>query len=248
MNKKAPALPAGVEGPEVPLSGASVEVDMDECPSCGTGDVAGYAWLIGSGTRKGTVGVECRVCFSTFLGRTDDGRARPLTGGGVAGATNMILRAIEADRRAPMQTAFLRLSVLRGKREILSDLRDGHFPVTAITCFSDLHDHRDANEYGGLCDAEYLAAWGIPHDLELAAAARVQEELDGWIQEGGLSTAEAGAPAHDDGTCPACGSSDVEGNSFEVDSGYAYQPMGCPACAAAWRNVYEFSHSEKPAL
>ena len=86
---------AGVTGPCPPSDGSSVDVEMDECPSCGFGRVAGRAWLIRSGKNKGTICIRCRVCYETLLGRDESGAVRDISSAGVAGATNMILRAIE---------------------------------------------------------------------------------------------------------------------------------------------------------
>ena len=38
--------------------------------------------------------------------------------------------------------------------------------------------------------------------------------------------------------CPKCGSSDISGDSIEVDSGGAYQEVGCSECGHSWRDVY----------
>lgn len=48
---------------------------------------------------------------------------------------------------APSHTA---ATIARMKREILVDIEDGLVPTT-VRSFSELHDHVDANEYGGLC-------------------------------------------------------------------------------------------------
>lgn len=38
--------------------------------------------------------------------------------------------------------------------------------------------------------------------------------------------------------CPFCGSSDIEGQSVEVDAGRATQSMGCLACHREWTDQY----------
>lgn len=39
-------------------------------------------------------------------------------------------------------------------------------------------------------------------------------------------------------TCPVCGSSDIFGEQFEVESGEAVQPISCHACGASWEDIY----------
>jgi hypothetical protein len=72
-------------------------------------------------------------------------------------------------------------AVERGKREIVSDAREGRIPI-AVPSFSALHDHVDANEYGGLCDD----GWDWDGDPDLVRANAVQGALDAWIRGGGL--------------------------------------------------------------
>ena len=165
---------------------------MDECPSCGwclPGDdvVKGVAWLIRTGPRRGFVCVHCRVCYMTMLG-DPEGMTRasdPASRAGVAGATDLILAAVERSSAEFLCERFIRVSVAIGKREIREDVQLGHVPRD-VASFGDLHDHRDANEYGGLCNEEYCSAWEIPKDLELKAGNKVQGQLDAWIREGGL--------------------------------------------------------------
>jgi len=38
--------------------------------------------------------------------------------------------------------------------------------------------------------------------------------------------------------CPKCKSSEIEGGSFNADTGYAYQEMNCLECCHEWRDVY----------
>ena len=40
-------------------------------------------------------------------------------------------------------------------------------------------------------------------------------------------------------SCPACKSEEIEGDSFEVTYGYAYQPMYCIDCSNSWTNTYK---------
>lgn len=41
--------------------------------------------------------------------------------------------------------------------------------------------------------------------------------------------------------CPFCGSSELEGGSFNVDSGSASQEMSCLACDKEWHDTYELT-------
>lgn len=66
-------------------------------------------------------------------------------------------------------------AVARAKREILEDIAEGRVPAS-VGSFAELHGYVDANEYGGLCDT-YAAE-------DVAFAAAVQEELDGWLRQG----------------------------------------------------------------
>lgn len=69
------------------------------------------------------------------------------------------------------------------KAEILTDLRDGRFTADDITCFADLHDFVDANEYGDIpCEDP---------DEMCAVGNAMQDTLDHWIKAGGLLEAAA---------------------------------------------------------
>lgn len=48
-------------------------------------------------------------------------------------------------------------TVERMKAEILADMEEGIVPED-VASFSDLHDHVDANEYGGFCDDKFSDA------------------------------------------------------------------------------------------
>lgn len=41
--------------------------------------------------------------------------------------------------------------------------------------------------------------------------------------------------------CPACGASQVEGDSISIEEGLAFQPVSCLSCNASWRDVYVLS-------
>jgi hypothetical protein len=69
----------------------------------------------------------------------------------------------------------------RAKREIMTDVYSRLVPET-VESFSQLHDHVDANGYGG-------AFWGI-HDVEDTDFWNaVQDAVDEWIKTGGLRIA-----------------------------------------------------------
>jgi hypothetical protein len=57
----------------------------------------------------------------------------------------------------------LQATVARMKAEILADIAAGTVPAT-VASFSELHDYVDANTYGGFCDDEYVARFGLPSD------------------------------------------------------------------------------------
>lgn len=39
--------------------------------------------------------------------------------------------------------------------------------------------------------------------------------------------------------CPFCHSPDIEGQSLEVDSGHAWQPVSCVSCGRRWNDLYD---------
>ena len=55
----------------------------------------------------------------------------------------------------PEQQAFIDATVARAKAEILDDIANGTIDAP-VTSFSDLHDHVDANEYGGMTEDEWV--------------------------------------------------------------------------------------------
>lgn len=48
--------------------------------------------------------------------------------------------------------------------------------------------------------------------------------------------------------CPCCGSDDLNGGSFQSDSGSAWQEVTCDNCGAEWQEVYTAAFSEKLSL
>jgi hypothetical protein len=82
------------------------------------------------------------------------------------------------DRKSGQTCPVFLATVERAKREVLRDIRDGHVPV-GVRSFSELHDHIDANYYGGAFDVfdgsdESVAFWNA-----------VQGAVDAWLRAGG---------------------------------------------------------------
>jgi hypothetical protein len=82
----------------------------------------------------------------------------------------------------------LQATIARMKSEILADIAAGTVPAT-VASFSELHEYVDANEYGGFCDAEYVARFGLPSDegypdslTDFANAA--QDSIHAWLVAG----------------------------------------------------------------
>lgn len=76
--------------------------------------------------------------------------------------------------------ALIQSAVTQAKKEIREDIADGTLPANVAT-FVDLHDHVDANEYGGLCDPN------SPHaalDLDNGWT-EFQDAVDQWLVDGG---------------------------------------------------------------
>lgn len=68
--------------------------------------------------------------------------------------------------------------ISRAKREILRDIADGTVPAS-VENFSQLHDHVDANGYGGAFETPFDAS-----DEFAAFWNRVQNDLDAWLRAG----------------------------------------------------------------
>lgn len=96
----------------------------------------------------------------------------------------------EAEASAPSLTE----TIERMKREIVADIREGHVPVSVVS-FSELHDHRDANCYGGLCEDEIADALiahfggrdqhdGMPDGM-ITYINEAQGAIDAWLADGG---------------------------------------------------------------
>jgi hypothetical protein len=86
----------------------------------------------------------------------------------------------------------------RGKREILDDIAAGIQPQN-VASFSELHDHVDANEYGGFAEEGVLCA--CPPDgpctgrcggrVTISEVNEVQCALDCWLRNGRKEPAQS---------------------------------------------------------
>ncbi|TAL65757.1 MAG: hypothetical protein EPN79_11295 [Burkholderiaceae bacterium] len=103
----------------------------------------------------------------------------------------------QSELQADLQAAFIETAIGRAKREILADIQSGITPAT-VRSFSELHNTRDANTYGGLCEPEVIAqAEAIfPRDSEdnpenlfsqefLDAANKIQDKVHLWLAQAG---------------------------------------------------------------
>jgi hypothetical protein len=74
------------------------------------------------------------------------------------------------------------------KREILTDVPAGRVPAT-VASFATLHDHVDANKYGGACEEDADCNWSSFDDSDEACAFwnHVQNAIDAWIKAGGIT-------------------------------------------------------------
>lgn len=75
-------------------------------------------------------------------------------------------------------------AVERGKREILADIEAGVLPASVLS-MSELHEHVDANEYGGLCEDQFFDARG---HVDMEAVVTVQARLNEWLKSGRVSS------------------------------------------------------------
>ncbi len=96
---------------------------------------------------------------------------------GVVAAAGAVVKRGSAAR---VSEADIRAAVARAKREIEADQKAGVVPRT-VRSFAELHDHVDANAYGGFTDPD-----GPFHDLSSEALVRaantVQAEIDAWLR------------------------------------------------------------------
>lgn len=86
----------------------------------------------------------------------------------------------------------------RMKREVREDIAKGIVPA-AVASFSELHDHVDANEYGGACEEDAEFAYGSEYNPNADGPGkgdekhvqavcdfwnRCQGAIDDWIKAG----------------------------------------------------------------
>jgi hypothetical protein len=67
----------------------------------------------------------------------------------------------------------------QAQQEILDDIASGRVP-TSVTTFAELHDHVDANWYGGLFDLEIDPS----DDEQVEFGNDLQNRLDAWLRAG----------------------------------------------------------------
>jgi hypothetical protein len=82
----------------------------------------------------------------------------------------------EHERRVPVEQR-----IERAKAEILADVEKGVMPQS-VGSFSELHDHVDANGYGGLFDVPFDSA----SDRDTKLINDLQDAVDVWIKAGGV--------------------------------------------------------------
>jgi hypothetical protein len=74
-------------------------------------------------------------------------------------------------------------AVERCKREIREDIASGRVPAS-VRNFSELHDHVDANEYGGACEGDWPDGSDAQRDAVFTFWDRVQADVDAWLKAG----------------------------------------------------------------
>lgn len=79
-------------------------------------------------------------------------------------------------------------SVARMKREIIEDVRSGRVPADCPS-FSALHDHVDANSYGGFCEDHIFFAMQdqLGPEKLVDFLNEAQGQIDVWLKEGGVA-------------------------------------------------------------
>lgn len=93
------------------------------------------------------------------------------------------------------QKAFIAATVAQSKTEILEDIKTGRMPKD-VSNFGLLHDHVDANEYGGMCEDGWYERANLlfPHRTDpdtistqeaMDAANSVQNTVNKWLTVGG---------------------------------------------------------------
>lgn len=98
-----------------------------------------------------------------------------------ASFTNMIVtESVEEEELSEMITSKeLKICLLvdRAKREILEDIKTKLLPRT-VSSFEDLHDHVDANFYGGISEDNYTVSENYEIENEF------QSRIDQWLKNG----------------------------------------------------------------
>ena len=104
--------------------------------------------------------------------------------------------------RTTEQVLFFVACVQRAQQEILTDIKSDRVPLN-VTCFGDLHDYVDANEYGGLCDDDVIDVGNrlfpertddtIKTQAFMDVCEEVQCHLNNWISNGSMFNAYAAA-------------------------------------------------------
>lgn len=119
--------------------------------------------------------------------------------------------------------------VALAKEEILADIAEGIVPDTVGT-FGELHDHVDANCYGGLCDegatTDFVDFVGEPTPADPHARANyIQDLLDSWLQAGRVDSA----------SCEVC-DADVLASPDSRRAFADQRPDGVLVCSIACRD------------
>ena len=77
--------------------------------------------------------------------------------------------------------------IKRAKAEILADIGHGIVPAD-VAAFAKLHDHVDANEYGGLCEEPFYSVIrgdeDDPSEVSWAFGVLLQDAVDRWLRGG----------------------------------------------------------------
>lgn len=81
----------------------------------------------------------------------------------------------------------LEARIARAKAEILADIGRGIVPAGVAT-FAELHDHVDANDYGGLTEEPFYSTLrgeeDDPSDESWAFGVLLQDAVDRWLRGG----------------------------------------------------------------
>lgn len=101
-----------------------------------------------------------------------------------------------------------------------------------------LNIHRDPDSLATVFEVKDVVS-GRPAELiDGGGEVRVKGAGASWAGAGGSGA--GGGPLWTGGECPACGSGDLEGSSWDLDGGVASQGVTCGACGVFWRACYRF--------